>query len=65
MDSSLVFVLNGNGITVILSYLLEEDIKKGRLIPLLAGYEADDVSIFAVYPDPHYLPAKVRLFIKI
>lgn len=65
IGASLAFVRNGDGITAISSYLIEEDIKAGRLVPLLTEYKSDEVGIFAVYPDRHHMPAKVRLFIKI
>lgn len=63
IGASLAFVRNSDGITAVSSYLIEEDIKAGRLIPLLSEYETDKVGVFAVYPDRHFLPAKVRLFI--
>ncbi|MEN8180296.1 MAG: LysR family transcriptional regulator [Pseudomonadota bacterium] len=63
IGASLALVKNGDGITAVSSYLIEEDIKAGRLVPLLTKYETDEVGIFAVYPDRHHVPAKVRLFI--
>lgn len=63
IGASLAFVRNGDGITSVSSYLIEEDIKAGRLVPLLTDYETEEVGVFAVYPDRHHIPAKVRLFI--
>jgi len=63
IGASLAFVHNGDGITAVSSYLIKEDLKEGRLIPLLTEYEMDEVGVFAVYPDRHHIPAKVRLFI--
>lgn len=63
IGASLALVHNGDGITAVSSYLIEDDIEAGRLVPLLTEYETDEVGIFAVYPDRHHIPAKVRLFI--
>ncbi len=63
IGASLAFVRNGDGITAVSSYLLKDDLESGRLVPLLTEYETDEVGVFAVYPDRHHIPAKVRLFI--
>ena len=63
IDASLAFVRNGDGITAVSSYLIEDDLEKGRLVPLLTEYETEEVGIYAVYPDRHYVPTKVRLLI--
>lgn len=64
LDAALAFVRNGDGITAMSAYLVDEDIKSERLVPLLTEYETVGTGIFAVYPDRHYVPAKVRLFIE-
>ncbi|MEN8132476.1 MAG: LysR family transcriptional regulator [Pseudomonadota bacterium] len=63
INAALAFALSGDGITAMSAYLIEEDIKAGRLVQLLTEYETGEVGIFAVYPDRHHIPAKVRLFI--
>ena len=63
INAAHAFVLNSDGITAMSSYVVDDDIKQGRLVQLLPEYETDEVSIYAVYPDRHHVPAKVRLFI--
>ncbi len=65
IDASLAFVRNGDGITAVSAYLIEDDLEEGRLVPLLQDYEIEEVGIYAVYPDRHYVPTKVRLFIDV
>ncbi len=65
MDAALAFIRNGDGIGAMSVFLIEEDIKAGRLVPLLTEYETAAAGVFAVYPDRHHVPAKVRLFIEI
>jgi DNA-binding transcriptional LysR family regulator len=40
-----------------------DDLARGRLVPLLAGYRPMEFAINAIYPDRHHLSAKVRRFI--
>ena len=55
-------VLHGAGITVLPDYLVQDDIRAGRLHVLLAQYRLPEGGMYAVYPDPQP-PAKVRAFI--
>jgi DNA-binding transcriptional LysR family regulator len=43
--------------------IVEEDIKAGRLVPLLDDYEIAELGIFIVYPHRERMPAKLRAFI--
>jgi len=56
-------VLEGAGISTLSDFLVEEDIKQGRLIRVLPDYQIDDAGIYAVYQDQNYQLAKVRIFI--
>lgn len=56
-------VLRGAGIGFCLSFLVEHDLKEGRLIRLFGDCETDGVGIHAVYPHRRHLPAKVRAFV--
>ena len=54
--------LAGVGIAVLPDYLVEEDLRTGRLVALLASLRLPEGGIHAVYPGPR-APAKVRAFI--
>ncbi|MCP1373791.1 LysR family transcriptional regulator [Dyella lutea] len=56
-------VLAGVGIAVLPDYLVDEDIRAGRLVALLTHLHLPDGGIHAVYPGPR-APAKVRAFIE-
>lgn len=43
--------------------IVEEDIKSGRLVPVLDEYEPTELGIFVVYPHRERVPAKLRVFI--
>ena len=56
-------VRHGAGISVLPGYLVTDDIREGRLVPLLAQYRLPECGIYAVYPG-RQPPAKVRVFIE-
>jgi DNA-binding transcriptional LysR family regulator len=55
-------VLAGAGIAVLPDYMVEDDIRAGRLVALLAQYRLPEGGVHAVYPG-RKAPAKVRAFI--
>jgi DNA-binding transcriptional LysR family regulator len=55
--------LHGQGLLATMSFQVADDIKSGRLIPVLNEFMATELSILAVYPHRHRLSAKVRSFI--
>jgi DNA-binding transcriptional LysR family regulator len=55
-------VLHGAGVSVLPDYLVTDDIREGRLVPLMAQYSLPVCGIYAVYPG-RQPPAKVRAFI--
>ena len=66
MNNSLAIreaVLTGAGITLTPSFIVGEDIKTGRLEQLLPEYRAQELSIYAVYPERRHLLPKVQAFI--
>jgi DNA-binding transcriptional LysR family regulator len=66
MNNSLAIreaVLSGAGITLTPSFIVGEDIKTGRLKQLLPEYRAQEISIYAVYPEHRHLLPKVQAFI--
>ncbi len=56
-------VLNGAGIAPLSRFLVNEDIRAGRLERLLPEYDCGSAGIYAVYQDRRYKQPKVRLFI--
>jgi len=57
-------ILQGHGIGRIAHFLVCNEIKKGRLVPLLMDYAPpSERSIYAVYPNREHLPLKSRVFI--
>ncbi|HIF9100917.1 TPA: LysR family transcriptional regulator [Photobacterium damselae] len=56
--------VSGLGIAYLSTYLLTDEIEKGKLIQLLPEWKADlELPIYAVYPRRKYLAPKVRSFI--
>lgn len=55
--------LNGHGILVQPSYILQEDVVAGRLVPVLNDWELPRLTINIAYPSRKHLSAKVRSFI--
>jgi len=58
------FLLGGSGIAPLSDFLVSDDIKAGRLEPLLPEYDCGSAGIYAVYQDRRYKQAKVQLFIE-
>lgn len=66
MNNSLAIreaVLSGAGITLTPTFIVGEDIKTGRLEKLLPEYRAQEISIYAVYPERRHLLPKVQAFV--
>ncbi|QBB71404.1 LysR family transcriptional regulator [Pseudolysobacter antarcticus] len=57
------FVLAGAGMSVLPDYLVQGDVRAGRLVVLLPRHRLPDGGIFAVYPE-RQPSAKVRAFIE-
>jgi DNA-binding transcriptional LysR family regulator len=55
--------LAGYGIARLATFLISDDLRSGRLQPILSGYSADGPSVRAVYPSGRHLSPKVRSFI--
>ena len=56
-------LLAGYGITKIPKWLVGDELMKGHLVEVLAGYLPDPLEIHAVYPPGRHLPLKARVFI--
>ncbi|AXF21633.1 LysR family transcriptional regulator [Burkholderia pyrrocinia] len=57
------FVLDGMGVAILPSFLVEQDIRDGRLLPLLDGYRIQDLEMNIAYPSRRHFPRKARLFV--
>lgn len=55
--------LSGRGIFLAPSFVVFDDIAKGRLVKIMPDYRPVEFNINAVYPNRSHLPTKVRLFI--
>lgn len=55
--------LDGAGISLLPSFVCGRDIREGRLVTLLRDCDPGALSIYALYPDRRFLPARVRAFI--
>ncbi|MCW8832027.1 MAG: LysR family transcriptional regulator [Colwellia sp.] len=63
VDALYEYALLGGGIVRLSGFMVGEDIKAGRLVPLLQDYSIKKQQIHAVFPHRKYLPAKVRVLI--
>lgn len=55
--------VHGQGLALAPSFLLSDEIKAGRLIPILTEFLQPEHAINAIYAHRHHLSAKVRSFI--
>src|SRR5215813_2928886 len=55
--------VHGQGLALAPSFLLIDEIKSGRLVPVLTEFLQTEHAISAIYPHRHHLSAKVRSFI--
>ena len=55
--------LKGNGITLLPTFIVGDDIKSGRLRLVLASHAPTSLAIYALYAPNRYLAAKTRLLI--
>src|SRR5271155_458844 len=62
-DALRVLALKDAGIVLAPCYIVEDDLKAGRLIHLLPDYAAQETPVHAVYPHSRFLSAKTRTFI--
>jgi DNA-binding transcriptional LysR family regulator len=55
--------LNGAGLIFQPLFIVEEDLRAGRLVQVLADYASAELGIYAIYPSRKHLSAKVRTFV--
>lgn len=56
--------LDGRGLALLPTFLVGADLEAGRLLQVLADYDAGELGIYAVYTNRKFLPAKVRSFLE-
>jgi DNA-binding transcriptional LysR family regulator len=56
--------VGGLGLARLADFIVEEDIRAGRLVPLLSELEVTDEAIHFVYPATRHVSPKVRSFIE-
>lgn len=63
-DTARALASAGQGIIWQPTFLIGEDLREGRLVPLMPGYRMASIDILAVYPSRRHLPAKVRAMVE-
>jgi DNA-binding transcriptional LysR family regulator len=62
-DACVAAAERGLGIAFTPAFAAAEDLRAGRLVPLLCAYEPQLIHVHAVYPHARHLAAKVRAFV--
>ena len=55
--------VEGLGVILQPTFLIYEALREKKLVRILSDWEADELTVFAVYPNRKFLPPKVRSFI--
>jgi DNA-binding transcriptional LysR family regulator len=55
--------LGGLGIVSLPEFIVADDLRSGRLRPVLADYGTQPLTLSALWPSRRFLPAKVRVFV--
>jgi DNA-binding transcriptional LysR family regulator len=62
-DTARAAALAGQGIIWQPTFLIGDDLREGRLVPLLPGYKMPDIDVLAVYASRRHVSAKVRVMV--
>jgi DNA-binding transcriptional LysR family regulator len=62
-DACVAAARRGLGVTLTPAFAAADDLRSGRLIPLLCAFEPPLIHVHAVYPHARHLAAKVRAFV--
>ncbi|SHI58814.1 DNA-binding transcriptional regulator, LysR family [Malonomonas rubra DSM 5091] len=62
-DTCRAIALQGLGITVQPSFIVQEDLMQGRLVEILPEWQVEERGIYAVYPTRQHLSGKVRALV--
>lgn len=55
--------IQGLGIALLPDFIVDQHLRQGRLVRLLEAYERVPMSLFALYPSRHHVPAAVRILL--
>lgn len=62
-DTARAAAIAGQGVIWQPTFLIGQDLREGRLVPLLPGYRMPDIDVLALYPSRRHLSAKVRVMV--
>lgn len=62
VDAVIDAAVQGLGITAMVKATVHEELRSGKLIPILDDYELGPRGVYALYPHREHLPPKVRIF---
>lgn len=62
-EAAVAAALDGVGVARVLSYLIDDHVKKGELVPLLEAYEPEPLLASVIYPSQRQAPLKLRVFL--
>lgn len=63
-DVLAVAAAQGLGITMLPDFIVEDALAEGRLVRVLADYQREPLTLFALYPSRQHVPAKTRRFLE-
>jgi DNA-binding transcriptional LysR family regulator len=55
---------DGLGLIIVPSFGVEDDLRSGRVVPLLSDHQLPTFRLHVRYPSKRFLPAKVRSFLE-
>lgn len=61
-DATIMAALGGAGLVLAPFWMIRDDISRGRLIPVLQGFEAPATEVHALFAHLHLMSSKVRVF---
>jgi DNA-binding transcriptional LysR family regulator len=65
IDSFRLAALLGQGLIQVPTFSVSEELKSGRLVPVLTSFLGPEMPVNAVYPHRQFVPLKVRRFIEL
>jgi DNA-binding transcriptional LysR family regulator len=62
-EAAIASAVEGRGVTCVLSYQIERELKRGRLRLILEDFEPQSLPVHVVYPEARLSTAKTRAFV--
>ena len=62
-EAAIASAVEGRGVTCVLSYQIERELKRGRLRLILEDFEPEPLPVHVVYPEARLSAAKTRAFV--